>query len=304
MGFMFQNEGGAFCDPQYVPIISEYALELLRTYAQQTTVSVPHQEACLKFLEVVDTLPMIKAYSSTRKNDEPNPTRNDWETKSGDHYHYSYKNSRAMVEVGSARTRFQPAGNKDILPQASTWGWEQMASLLPHCAALKSVSKALDLTIETKLIRLASRLSADWKSGSLTLREENLDQDLAQSSAWIIFDQRSQKYVDAQWYSAALSAAKLFPTKELALHAIKKSRHSNTDLVPVEVNMQIASLDLSVLDDQKAAPLMQAYAIIQREKIEEALRQADVEQLRARLAALEGTDPAQPLSSDRPKKRM
>ena len=303
MGFMFQNSGGAFCDPQYVPVISEYALELLRTYAQQTTVPVPHQEACLKFLEVVDTLPVVKTHSSTLKNDEPNPTLNDWSSKPGE-YHFSYKNARVMVEVGSARTRFQPMGNEGIAPHVSTWGWEQMASLLPYCAALKSVSKALDITIETKIIRLASRLWADWQSGGLTLREESVDQDLAQSSAWIIFDQRNQKYVDAQWYSAALSAAKLFPSKELALHAIKKSRHSNADFVPVEVSMQIASLDLATLDDQKSAPLMQAYSIIQKEKIEEALRQADVEQLRARLAALEGTDPAQPLSGDRPKKRM
>ena len=103
---------------------------------------------------------------------------------------------------------------------------------------------------------------------------------------------------------APLAGARMFETAGSAYTTITSRGLSNAVVVKVKSNL--LGLDIKSVADQNCGDILSAVAIMEKKRLQEALEEASIEQLRNRLNLLEQqhkTEPSQVVEEEAPKRR-
>ena len=196
---------------------------------------------------------------------------------------------KMVVAVGSPSTTSRV--NEDIPESMEHWGWDETVRLATHMRAIN----AWYTKHEAKLIPLDNIQSVlKWKkrfdNGEYIFKNINPLDRFAQSEGCAIFISNSHSgggFLDARGHSSApLSGARLFESSGAAYTTIRS--RDLQDAVVVHVNSSLLHIDANNTTHLgNAGNLTNAVAHMERKRLEDALKDASVEQLKARLAELE-----------------
>jgi len=153
------------------------------------------------------------------------------------------------------------------------WGWAHAETLMEHATTLRSIAKQLDCNLKFTPIKKA----AEWhnKLGTeLSVREPNAVSDVGRTSGFASYIEDAG-YIDAQGYPNTLSKARLFPNAD-------EARKANPKAIAVEIEIGIKH----VCDPTSDHRLIEAVGLLQKERLQEALEQAEIDVLRQRLKDL------------------
>ena len=200
-----------------------------------------------------------------------------------------------LAGLGTESVRFGPRDHEVNTPfttNPDTWGWIQAQELLAHEKLIKAHAAACGATIQFNVLKAAVRNHVALTEGTMVLRVPDTAVDLACSKSYAIYSPEAGGYANPQWVYGTLAGARLFESPEVAnTNAKKRSGCSNGTQV-VEVDMSISRVVNNIGPQAINAkhPIDEALVVIHRRQIEDALKEADVEALRRRLAELEGPD--------------
>jgi len=173
-------------------------------------------------------------------------------------------------------------------------GWRAAEIALKREKAFTAVAQYLGITPPS----VAGAKGLLKKSEKWTIVEHRAHERLASADAFAIYLPRSQGYLNDKGSIAVLGGARLFESAEAASRTITSRRLASQDAVVVTVEARVKGVDPIIAPSGDLGPLGLALAHEEARQLKEALAQATVESLRARLAELEAIQPATPASSD------
>jgi hypothetical protein len=231
----------------------------------------------------------------------------------GDAWRGEYKDSerlcRAWIDVmGFASANrceelTAPAANADAL------GWAEAGELAKMGAKFERLLHQLQ--ISNPKLRAAS-VYAKWRGGeAVKVSERSKVGSLTAADAFCVYMPDAQGFLNDKGASAPLGGARLFESPGAAARTVSSRRISPAAVVRVQA--RIVALDPILNGGNNLGALRDALASEEARQLREALRQADIDTLRARLAELEAeatkTDPksaasAQGESAPQPGRRI
>lgn len=271
---------GKFAYPELKSFVSIHGLNHLNSVA----LSTDEQKAVDALNAAVTFLTVKHTFSNSLSNDAPSDTLEkvyvlDDSGWKGDYYN-SQKECYTVVDLGSWYKTFNPdLAVEGITSHSSTWGWQALQDLQTHSTALRKLSKKHNVTIEVKLIDRILKHQEALRADDMTLRISDNVSDFGRAEGFAVF--LGTGYADFQWSSNTIEKAKLFGSESLAREAIKN--HRSTDAVVVKVETEIKE----ICDATSVEALHDALAALQKERLENALQNAELETLRAYVARME-----------------
>ena len=208
-----------------------------------------------------------------------------------------------LAHFMSESITFQPRSHAATIftHDPSSWGWEAAARLMAHEKLIKTHAAQCRATVRMNVLRNAAKHHDELTCGSVYVRFPDTAADLAQHKSYAVYSPSAGGYANVQWTFGSLAGARLFESAETAQRAAERARHNNL-LQVVELDMTItrAVSQVGAPNGAQKHPIEEALVLIQRRQLEQALEQADVAALRARLTQLEG----QPQDVPIPRKKM
>lgn len=227
------------------------------------------------------------------------------------HENWVYGSGTALrkmaVGVGSFVTK---SPNNDEFPEDyARWGWEACEKLVPH---LKMISQwndkhKLGITVPTEGVKKVVKWKQRLDAGEYHLKVFDPVEVLAEAESYAIYisNPHNKGFLDGRGLSGApLAGARMFETAGSAYTTITSRGLSNAVVVKVKSNL--LGLDIKSVADQNCGDILSAVAIMEKKRLQEALEEASIEQLRNRLNLLEQqhkTEPSQVVEEEAPKRR-
>lgn len=202
---------------------------------------------------------------------------------------YKKRTYKSVVIVRRASTT--STLNEDIPNSVCNWGWPQAIKLAAHTRLINTfIEKNRGSLNKITHISDAAKWNKKLENGEYILNHVDPHERFAQSQGCAIFVPNSYNgggFLDVRGYSSApLSGARLFESSGSANTTIR-SRGLNNAIV-VHVNTSLSHIDPNNTHSlSNANRLTDAVAYMERERLEAALKEASIEQLKARLAELE-----------------
>lgn len=195
---------------------------------------------------------------------------------------------KMVVGVGSFVTK---SPNNEEFPEDYTrWGWQACEKLLPH---LKMISQwndkhKLGITVPTEGVKKAVKWKQRLDAGEYQLKVFDPVAVLAEAESYAIYisDLHNKGFLDGRGLSGApLAGARMFETAGSAYTTITSRGLANAVVVKVKSNL--LGLDVKSVANQNCGDILSAVAIMEKKRLQEALEEASIEQLRNRLTLLE-----------------
>lgn len=277
--FAFVRDG-KFAYAELQPFISIHGLNHLNTVA----LGADEQKAVDALNAAVTLLVVKHTFSTSLSNDAPSDTLkkvHSWEDSGwkGDYYN-SQKECYTVVDLGSWYKTFNSdLAIEGITSHSSTWGWQALQNLQPHSTALRKLAKKHNVTIEVKLIDRILKHQEALRTDDMTLRIPDNVSDFGRAEGFAVF--LGTGYADFQWSANTIEKAKLFGSENLAREAMRNNGRIDAVVVKVETAIK------EICDSTSVSALHDALAALQKERLENALQNAELETLRAYVARME-----------------
>lgn len=289
------TKDGLFATPQSEYVLSVHALGVLKDYK---TMATEEEKAAIEALEKASvSFFTADQFSPTLKNDVPEHLleglkKKDWRTNAWyGKYEASIKDSLCVVLPGNWVRNFSP---DHYLPAAvtdnpSTWGWAAVEELAPHQKLLKKICATVGVSLNTSVFKKVANLTEAFSDNRIEKRTPSGVNDLGRSSGYAVY-WPGRGYADFQWSGNTIEKAKLFGSQALAEKAM---HHHRVKGVVVKVGVSLEQVCTPI--PKGCEDLNEALAVLQSQRMSEALKAMEIDQLRARLAELEGSPQTAPL---------
>lgn len=258
-----------FCALYWVEVISLTQLEKFKECVEKDCqISAKDKEKLVEVLQLLGDLPEKEVGRKKRK--------------------YKFV---VMVQRPSTTSTF----NEEIPDDVSNWGWPQATQLAMHTRLINAfIEKHSGSLNKIRYIAEAAKWNKKLGNGGYILNTINSNDRFAQSQGCAIFVPNSYSgggFLDARGdISAPLSGARLFESSGSAYTTIRS--RGLEDAIVVHVNNSLSHIDANNTSSlTNANSLTDAVAYMVRQRLEAALKEASVEQLKARLAELEPNAP-------------
>lgn len=189
--------------------------------------------------------------------------------------------------------------NEDIPNSVTDWGWPQAVKLATHTRLINTfIEKNRGLLNKINYIADVAKWNKKLENGEYILNHVDPNARFSQSQGCAIFVPNSYDgggFLDVRGYSRApLSGARLFESSGSANTTIRSRGLDNA--IVVHVNTSLSHIDPNNTRSLiNANSLTDAVAYMERQRLEAALKEASVEQLKARLAELEPESAPDPI---------
>lgn len=282
MAFHFLNTKQHFASIHWEPIASERGYKILKDSVQENwdALSAKEQAAWTEVFTAFEQLPLKEAGS--------------WREK---------ELCRVAVGIGTFATK---SPHNDTFPDDyQLWGWEQAGKLQAHTRLISQWVEKNKLWVNPidsikKVVKWKQRLD----QGEYELKVFDPVEVLAEAESYAIYipSAHSGGYLDGRGFGGApLAGARMFETAGSAYTTINSRGLSNAVVVKVKSNL--LALD-SKSTSTNCGDILSAVSLMEKKRLEEALEEASVEQLLARLARLEANNTSsQEVEEEAPKKR-
>ena len=297
--FSFATPRGLFGNPTADVIMTEHGFGVFKERAEHTR--EPQRTVILN--TIIPALERLSRQEAWSDNEAPN----DIAEAPADGNRYAHVSALVVARVGTEMPRFDPGYRKErncsFTSNPATWGWDEAKILLDNQRVLNAHATACGVTVRLSALKMARRRQEEMDQGVLSVRAPDPASDLGQGTSFAIYRGRNDGggYATADWQWGALNGARLFETAAAAERCIKNNFSSRSDdITIVAITLALTSVVPRATQPQNNGPLQEALAQQQRRQIQEALDQADVSALRARLAVLEGPTPEPTI----PRKKM
>ncbi len=210
---------------------------------------------------------------------------------------YKPRTYKSVVTVGRASTT--STLNEDIPDSVDDWGWPQAIKLATHSRFINAfVEKNRGALNKITHIAEVVKWNNKLEGGEYILSSIDPSERFAQSQGCAIFIPSSYDgggFLDGRGNAGApLSGARLFESSGSAYTTIRSRGLSNA--IVVHVNSSLSHIDANNTNSLlNASALTDAVAYMERQRLEAALKEASVEQLKARLAELEPQSSPDPI---------
>lgn len=288
MAFHFLNNKQHFASIHWEPIISERGYTLLkesvRVQSHWNALTPKEQNAWEDVFKNFEALPVKQTGS--------------WREKEA---------SRVVVGIGTFATK---SPHNDNFPEEySNWGWEEVANIQAHARMISQYKAKYPIWVNpTENLKKVLKWKQRLESGEYELKVFDPIDVLAEAESYAIYIPNSSHtggFLDGRGLDGApLAGARMFETAGSA-HTTINSRGLRNAVV-VKVKSNLLGLDASNTTSSDCEDILSAVALMERKRLEKALEDASVEQLRARLALLEGgsrSETAEEIEEEAPKKR-
>ena len=288
--FSVQLPSGRFASLTITPVVSQSGLTALEAYAQ----NLPGPDGDLlrgTIIPALSAFPMtLRPATFTPPNPAPNTT-------------YVTSEQWLVVATPDAETaHFRLVDHERATPftaQANTWGWKEASVLHAHADLIKKHAALCTQQpyIDLSALAAAARRYDQLCSGAISVREPDVEHDVATGVSYAIYSPEMGGYATPQWSFGPLASARLFESIESLKKNEGTQRHARImGLQVVQVDLAIAQVTetLGPPNTDVDNAMSDALALVQRRALEQALHMADVDALRRRLSELEGTPAAPP----------
>lgn len=267
MAFHFLNSKQHFASIHWEPIVSERGYNLLKENVQKNwdALSAKEQAAWEDIFKNLDALPVKQV--------------GNWREKEA---------SRVVVGIGTFATK---SPHNDSFPdEYSDWGWENVANIQTHARTISQFKEKYPIWVNLtdplkKVLKWKQRLDKN----EYQLKVFDPIDVLAQAESYAIYipsPSHTGGFLDGRGLDGApLAGARMFETAGSA-HTTINSRGLRNAVV-VKVKSSLLGLDTSNTESSDCEDILSAVALMEKKRLEKALEDASVEQLRARLATLE-----------------
>lgn len=285
MSFHIVNEKKTFGNLQHAGLLTEHALSVLKASVQAKwdTLSIKEQSKWADALNALDACKPVEAWSTWNKNDQPNP-------KYQSYYGPGLMASKGIVDIGSFTSK--SPDNSSFPADIAQWGLEQASAVAPFVSLIEQWigQEDLKITFNASVATRAKKMKERFGSGEYTQVFFDATESLAEVDACVVFlsNKNGGGYLDGRGGVSPLAGARLFESSGSAYTTIRSRRLHNAAVVHVKTSL--LHLDPNSLKNQTFGNfdgLTAAIALQEKKRLEGALEAASVEQLRARLHALE-----------------
>lgn len=195
---------------------------------------------------------------------------------------------KMVVGVGSFVTK--SPNNDDFPDDYARWGWEACEKLVPHLRMISqwSAKHKLGIDLPTEGVKKAVKWKQRLDGEEYTLKVFDPVEVLAEAESYAIYisEVHVKGFLDGRGLGGApLAGARMFETAGSAYTTIASRGLSNAVVVKVKSNL--LGLDVKSVANQNCGDILSAVAIMEKKRLQEALEEASIEQLRNRLALLE-----------------
>lgn len=210
---------------------------------------------------------------------------------------YKKRKYKSVVRVSRASTT--STFNEDIPDCVNKWGWPEALKLATHTRLINAfIQKNIGSLIKINTIADVVKWNKKLENGEYILNNVDPNDRFAQSQGCAIFMPNGYDgggFLDVRGYGGApLSGARLFESSGAANTTIRSRGLKNA--IVVHVNTSLSHIDPNNTNSLiHANSLTDAVAYMERQRLEAALKEASVEQLKARLAELEPESSPEPL---------
>lgn len=278
--FAFEKEG-KFSTPTLDYLLSVHAAEKLCAHTPRNT---KEQKALDAFKSAVQNLKTHTVYSMTKANDAP---EQDVKKSVYNHadgvcvYHATRKECYVVVQPSTFQDIFYPNHNLDngVTPDPKSWGWDAVLSLRPHKKVLEDLATELDISLNTTVFQRTANLNSLIEKGGAVVRLPDSVVDMGRASGFVVYVKRG--YMDPKFKVSTIEKAWVFGSERLAQMAINRYNWKGGVIVEVEVSLK------RVVGAAPNGQLNEALAALQKERMQEALKNMEIDVLRERLAELE-----------------
>lgn len=268
MSFHFLNAKQLFASMHWEEIMLDSAYQHLKTHVTKNWDTVPEKDTT-KWTE------MFAAFDAI-------PTRQVSRWSGGNI-------SKAVVGVGTFATK--SPHNDEFPDNYAQWGWEQVEKINPHCRMISQwIEKhRLGITAPTDAIKRVLKWKQRLDNGEYILKVFDPIEVLAEAESFAIYIPAANGgggFLDGRGYGGApLAGARMFETAGSAYTTI--SSRGLRDAVVVNVKSNLLGLDSKNATSKNCEDILGAVALMERRRLEQALEEASIEQLRTHLARLE-----------------
>lgn len=277
------NNNGLSAVPRLRFVLTAYAAQQFKLYAPKNT---NEQKALSVFNDFCEHLVKTKEACLLNKD-----------IKSGD---FPVKKigapsdlflNLATVVPSDYRQGFRPEHSLNISENPQSWGWSKAENVLSHIPVLRQIANSLNCNVKFEAIKKIAELYKDLESNKgITIRLPDVLNNLGRSVGYAAYVD-GKGYIDMQGFPNTLDKARLYPNAE---SAVKKFGFGTSLAVEIEISVK------NIVGSSNDINLLAAVSVLQKERLEKAIEQAEVELLRNRLKEL-GFDTT---PTSRPKKKM
>lgn len=271
MAFHFLNARQHFASMYWEHIMYESSYQKLKEHVHNNydKVSEKDRASWESVFEAFDSLPVKSVYTGNGNK----------------------INSRVVVGVGTFATK-SPTNDEEFPDDYALWGWETLSKIQPLVRLIGQWSDVhqLALDVPTDAIKKVVKWKQRLDNKEYELRVFDPVEILAEAESFAIYIPTTNGtggYLDGRGYGGApLAGARMFETAGSAYTTIKSRTLRNAVVVKVKSNL----LELDSKNDVSSSncgAILSAVALMEKKRLEKALEEASVEQLLARLKALE-----------------
>lgn len=270
------NFDGYSAKPVFEPFVSHHAVQTLKAYHPQNN----KERSALQAL--FDLLPHLLSFEDGGCKDLKSGDVPEHEFKSMEPWKIKSKAYRpkskyyGTIGPGDLRSNFNPDHDLPITANPKDWGWESAEDVLNNATVLRKIAKNLNINLRLSLLKTVSEYNARLDN-DMFIRHANALNDIGKTFGYATY-YPGQGYSDNQGYSNTLDKARLYPNAASA-------RARGAIVVKIEISA------VEACDPTNDPGLLEALSALQKERLNDALRHMEIEQLRARLAQLETPAP-------------
>lgn len=293
--FAFEKEG-KFSTPTLDYLISVHAAEKLCAHVPRNT---KEQKALDAFKSALQNFKTHTLYSFTKANDAPEQAVKKAAYNCGNgacRYHSTRKECYTVVQPSVFQDIFSPNHGLEnhVTTDPKSWGWDAVLSLRPHKKVLEDLATELEISLNTTVFQRTANLKNLIDKGGAVVRLPDSVVDMGRASGFVVYLQRG--YMDPKFKVSTIEKAWVFGSERLAQMAINRYNWKKGVIVEVEVSLK------RVMGTAPDGQLYEALAALQKERMQEALKNMEIDVLRERLAELEGN--SENVESPTQKRRM
>lgn len=285
MAFQILNSKQLFASVHWEPIMFDSAVQRLISHVKEhwSEMSSKDQGAWQEVFEAFDQMPTkdVREYGGQSRN-------------------------KVVLGIGSFVTK--SPNNEDYPDDEALWGWEALNKLHPHVRLIGHwIEKhRLGLKPPAEAVKKALKWKQRRDNNEYEIKVFDPVEVLAEAESYAIYipDFHDKGFLDGRGFGGApLAGARMFETAGSAYTTIASRGLSNA--VVVKVKNSLLGLDFKSVANQNCGDILSAVAIMERKRLEKALEDASIEQLRARLATLEEAsgEAEIPVEEEAPKRR-
>ena len=281
-----QNEKKLFAKLSWRNLISQRGLSRLEAKMAEIQEDRPALAAAAQeLLDLCSKLPVSEAHFYLEKFDSSNPSK-----FQGQVFAKQPVRGWLSVESFASASPATPTEAESFTPEAL--GWLAAAAIAKREAQINDVCDFLKIARpQIYGARSVLKRSAGW-----TIAEPDAQKRLSCADSFALFISKAngeEGFLDSKGECAPLGGARLFESAEAAQRTISSRRIVQWDPVIVRVEARAVAIDPLTAKGRNLGPLGAVIAEEEARQLREALQQASVETLRARLAELEATQAAQ-----------